>query len=113
MRREKVKEFVKEHKKELLIGGAGFVIGVVLTKNRVSKFEYKTLKEMRSFGFDRNDIFGSLAGGIMETSDGANIANVFKMTSGNNVKFADYAGEIAEFYKDRNPDITGAIVFTK
>ena len=108
----KVKKFVKKHKKELVIGGAGLVIGCVLTKRKINKTEIQALKAMRSFGEDQNGTFGSLANCVLRSSNGARCVNTFVAIDDKN-KLTDYVGYLNDYYKDYSPEVTGMLVFTK
>lgn len=109
---KKVKKFVKEHKKEIVIGVvcAGFGIHYGKKHFGVSKDEMKLVKELRTFDTIKgNGIFKD----IYEVQKGSERVRVFRPKC---EKHITDIGEAVNGYFETfgsNPETTGFIVFTK
>ena len=111
MNKDKVKSFVKEHKKELIAGLGGIVIGVALANYKCS--ETKTLtKLLKSYQPDKNT-GDTIIEDLFMCSNGCNYANTF--TGGEGVTIDSMAEHIKEFYTssgtDLKTEVTGCMMF--
>ena len=114
MNTEKVKKFVKEHKKEIIIGAVCAGIGVHYGKKHfgVSADEMKLVKELRTFGSGKEG--DTLCKSINKIFDGSKCANTFR-----SVGTVDHVSDIKEVINDYylsagiNPEVSGFVVFTK
>ena len=109
MNTEKVKKFVKEHKKEIIIGAVCAGLGVHYGKKHfgVSADEMKLVKELREF--KGKNLFKD----IYEVQKGSTRARVFQPAVTKH--FADISDVIKDYieYCGENPETTGFVVFTK
>lgn len=107
MNTEKVKKFVKEHKKEIIIGAVCAGIGVHYGKKHfgVSAEEMKLVKGLREFKCENlfNDLY--------EVQKGSNRSQVFQPAVEKHISDIDEA--IKLYFGSRNPETTGFVVFTK
>ena len=103
----KIKRFVKEHKKEIIIGVVCAGLGVHYGKKHfgVSADEMKLVKGLRDFK-GRN-----LFEDIYEAQKGSNNLQVFQPAVEKHVSDIDEA--IKLYFGSRNPETTGFVVFTK
>ena len=110
MNTEKVKRFVKEHKKEIIIGVVCAGIGVHYGKKHygVSKDEMKLVKDLRTFDTVKgNGLFKD----IYEVQKGSNNLQVCQPAVEKHVSDIDEAIKLC--FGSRNPETTGFVVFTK
>ena len=112
MNKQKIKDFVQEHKTEIIVGVVCGCIGVHYGKKKfgVSADEMKLVKDLRTF----NPIEGDrIINGIYEVQKGSTRARVFrpKVTR----HFADVGDVVKDYveYCGENPETTGFVVFTK
>lgn len=107
MNTEKVKKFVKEHKKEIIIGAVCAGIGVHYGKKHfgVSSDEMKLVKELREFKGE------TLFEDLYEVQKGSNSLQVCQPSVEKHVSDIDEA--IKLYFGSRNPETTGFVVFTK
>ena len=107
MNTEKVKRFVKEHKKEIIIGVVCTGIGVHYGKKHygVSKDEMKLVKDLREF--KGTNLFKD----IYEVQKGSTSLQVCQPAVERHVSDIDEA--IKLYFGSRNPETTGFVVFTK
>ena len=107
MNTEKVKRFVKEHKKEIIIGVvcAGFGVHYGKKHYGVSKDEMKLVKDLREFKGK------NLLKDIYEVQKGSNNLQVCKPAVEKHVSDIDEA--IKLYFGSENPETTGFVVFTK
>ena len=105
MNTEKVKRFVKEHKKEIIIGTVCAGIGVHYGKKHfgVSADEMKLVKELREF--KGKNLFED----IYEAQKGSNNLKVCRPEK----HVSDIGEAIKLYFGSRNPETTGFVVFTK
>lgn len=109
MNKQKIKDFVQEHKTEIVIGVVCGCIGVHYGKKKfgVSADEMKLVKELKTFDLIKgnNDIY--------EVQKDSTRASVFRpaVTS----HFADISDVVKDYveYCGENPETTGFVVFTK
>ena len=104
---KKVKRFVKEHKKEIIIGAVCAGLGVHYGKKHfgVSAEEMKLVKELREF--KGKNLFED----IYEVQKGSNNLKVFRPAVEKHVSDIDEAIKLC--FGSRNPETTGFVVFTK
>ena len=112
MNKQKIKDFVQEHKTEIIVGVVCGCIGVHYGKKRfgVSADEMKLVKDLRTF----NPIEGDhIVKGIYEVQKGSTRARVFQPAVTKH--FADVSDVIKDYveYCGENPETTGFVVFTK
>ena len=109
MNTEKVKRFVKEHKKEIIIGAVCAGLGVHYGKKHfgVSADEMKLVKELREFKGE------NLFKDIYEVQKGSTRARVFKPAVKKNMSDINEAVKDCIEYFGENPETTGFVVFTK
>ena len=109
MNTEKVKKFVKEHKKEIIIGVVCAGIGVHYGKKHygVSKDEMKLVKDLREFK-DTN-----LFKDIYEVSEKANTITPFIPACEQRISNITDAVKMYQERTGANPETTGFVVFTK
>lgn len=107
MNTEKVKRFVKEHKKEIIIGIVCAGLGVHYGKKHfgVSADEMKLVKELREF--KGKNLFKDL----YDVQKGSNNLQVCQPAVEKHVSDIDEA--IKLYFGSRNPETTGFVVFTK
>lgn len=107
MNTEKVKRFVKEHKKEIIIGAvcAGFGVHYGKKHYGVSKDEMKLVKDLREF--KGTNLFKD----IYEVQKGSTSLQVCRPVVERHVSDIDEA--IKLYFGSRNPETTGFVVFTK
>ena len=112
MNTEKVKRFVKEHKKEIIIGVvcAGFGVRYGKKHYDVSKDEMKLVKDLRTF----NTVKGNgLFKDIYEVSEKANTIIPFIPTCEQQISNITDAVKMYQERTGSNPETTGFLVFTK
>ena len=112
MNTEKVKKFVKEHKKEIIIGVVCAGIGVHYGKKHygVSKDEMKLVKDLRTFDTVKgNGLFKD----IYEVQRVANGCKVFRPKGEKHITDISEAINGAYDIFGSNPETTGFVVFTK
>lgn len=107
MNTEKAKRFVKEHKKEIIIGAVCAGLGVHYGKKRfgVSADEMKLVKELREFKGE------NLFKDLYEVQKGSNNLQVCQPAVEQHV--SDINEAIKLYFGSRNPETTGFVVFTK
>ena len=112
MNTEKVKRFVKEHKKEIIIGAvcAGFGVHYGKKHYGVSKDEMKLVKDLRTF----NTVKGNgLFKDIYEVSEKANTIIPFIPACEQRISNITDAVKMYQERTGSNPETTGFVVFTK
>ena len=112
MNTEKVKRFVKEHKKEIIIGVvcAGFGVRYGKKHYGVSKDEMKLVKDLRTF----NTVKGNgLFKDIYEVSEKANTIIPFIPTCEQQISNITDAVKMYQERTGSNPETTGFLVSTK
>ena len=107
MNTEKAKRFVKEHKKEIIIGAVCAGLGVHYGKKHfgVSADEMKLVKELREF--KGKNLFKDL----YDIQKGSTSLQVCQPAVERHVSDIDEA--IKFYFGSRNPETTGFVVFTK
>lgn len=114
MNTEKVKRFVKEHKKEIIIGAVCAGLGVHYGKKHfgVSADEMKLVKELRTFSLGREN--DALCKSINKIVDNSKTVDTFR-SYGTVDHVSDIAEAINEYYLNAgsNPEAAGFVVFTK
>lgn len=113
MNTEKVKKFVKEHKKEIIIGAVCAGLGVHYGKKHfgVSADEMKLVKELREFNPIKR---GEIIKDIYEVQKYANGCKVFKPQNG--TPMMSDIGDVVNDYISKtglNLESTGFVLFTK
>ena len=103
----KIKRFVKEHKKEIIIAVVCAGLGVHYGKKHfgVSADEMKLVKELREF--KGKNLFKD----IYEVQKGSNNLKVCRPAVEQHVSDIDEAIKLC--FGSRNPETTGFVVFTK
>lgn len=112
MNKQKIKDFVQEHKTEIVIGVVCGCIGVHYGKKKfgVSADEMKLVKDLRRF----NPIEGNyVIKDIYEVQKGSTRVRVFQPEV--KKQFADISEAVKDYieYCGKNPETTGFVVFTK
>ena len=109
MNKQKIKDFVHEHKTEIVVGVVCGCIGVHYGKKRfgVSADEMKLVKDLRTF----YPIKGNLIKDIYEVQKGSNNLKVCRPAVEKHVSDIDEAIKLC--FGSRNPETTGFVVFTK
>lgn len=101
------KEFVKEHKKEIIFGGACICLGVSIGKRKysVNPVEMELVKGLRKFDKD-----SGLFKDLYEVQNGAKGIRLF---TGKPIEVATATELVKKYYGTSNPDVTGIVVFQK
>lgn len=113
MNKQKIKNFVKEHKTEIIVGVVCGCIGVHYGKKRfgVSADEMKLVKYLKRFDLIKgnNDIIND----IYEIRKDSTRATVIRPEVTQH--FADISDVVKDYveYCGENPETTGFVVFTK
>ena len=112
MNTEKVKRFVKEHKKEIIIGAVCAGVGVHYGRKKyvVSAEELKLVRSLRTFyPMKGNHVIKD----IYDAQKSSTRSKVFRPEC---KKYMNDIGEAVNGYVDAfgsNPEVTGFVVFTK
>ena len=112
MNKQKIKDFVQEHKTEIIVGVVCGCIGVHYGKKRfgVSADEMKLVTDLRTFyPIKGNHVIKD----IYEVQKGSTRARVFRPEV--KKQFADISDVVKDYveYCGENPETTGFVVFTK
>ena len=118
MNKQKIKDFVQEHKTEIIVGVVCGCIGVHYGKKRfgVSADEMKLVRSLRTFypmkgnqGNQGNHVIKN----IYEVQKGSTRARVFQPAVKKNMSDINEAVKDFIEYFGENPETTGFVVFTK
>lgn len=111
MNRQKIKDFVQEHKTEIIVGVVCGCIGVHYGKKKfgVSADEMKLVKDLKTF----DPIKGDLVKDMYEVQKSSTRARIFRPAVTQH--FADISDVVKDYveYCGENPETTGFVVFTK
>ena len=111
MNKQKIKDFVQEHKTEIIVGVVCGCIGVHYGKKRfgVSADEMKLVKDLRTF----YPIKGNLIKDIYEVQKGSTGVRIFRPIV--TKRFADISDDVKDYVErcGKNPETTGFVLFTK
>ena len=111
MNKQKIKDFVQEHKTEIIVGVVCGCIGVHYGKKKfgVSADEMKLVKYLRMFSPMKDNLIKD----IYEVQKGSTRARVFQPAVTKH--FADVSDVVKDYieYCGENPETTGFVVFTK
>lgn len=113
MNKEKVKRFVKEHKREILLGAVCVGTGIYIGKNRALGADERALvNSFREFsGGKKNGILFDVTNGIMKESTKANV--VIIDGHGTVGQIGDVVKAFYDDPENLNTKCNGFIVFTK
>ena len=111
MNKQKIKDFVQEHKTEIVVGVVCGCIGVHYGKKRfgVSADEMKLVKDLRTF----YPVKGNLIKDIYEVQKGSTRVRVCRPLVKKNVSDINEAIKDCIEYFGENPETTGFVLFTK
>ena len=113
MNKQKIKDFVQEHKTEIVIGVVCGCIGVHYGKKKfgVSADEMKLVKELKRFDVIKGN--NDMINDIYEIQKGSTRATVFRPSVTQH--FADISDIVKDYVEccGKNPETTGFVVFTK
>lgn len=112
MNRQKIKDFVQEHKTEIIVGVVCGCIGVHYGKKRfgVSDDEMKLVRSLRTFyPMKGNQVIKD----IYEVQKGSTRVRVFQPAVKKNMSDINEAVKDCIEYFGENPETTGFVVFTK
>lgn len=111
MNKQKIKDFVQEHKTEIVVGVVCGCIGVHYGKKRfgVSADEMKLVKNLRMFSSMKDNLIKD----IYEVQKGSTGVRIFRPTV--TKRFADISDGVKDYVErcGKNPETTGFVVFTK
>ena len=112
MNKQKIKDFVQEHKTEIIVGVVCGYIGVHYGKKKfgVSADEMKLVRSLRTFyPMKGNHVIKD----IYEVQKGSTRARVFQPAVKKNMSDINEAVKDYIEYFGENPETTGFVVFTK
>lgn len=113
---KKIKKFVSDNKKELILGIGGCIIGYKFARRNVSKDSIDICKKISKVNrFGQNIGKRPFELDIKQTFKGANYVDCLYDESGRTYKANDFINQVVEYYQNEknNPEITGMIVFEK
>ena len=112
MNKQKIKDFVQEHKTEIIVGVVCGCIGVHYGKKKfgVSADEMKLVRSLRTFyPIKGNQVIKD----IYEVQKGSTRARVFQPAVKKNMSDINEAVKDCIEYFGENPETTGFVLFTK
>ena len=111
MNKQKIKDFVQEHKTEIIVGVVCGCIGVHYGKKKfgVSADEMKLVKYLRMFSSTKDNLIKD----IYEVQKGSTGVRIFRPIV--TKRFADISDDVKDYVEwcGKNPETTGFVVFTK